>query len=195
MEPERKAKPYEFREGTLYVALYAAELKLEGRWMQEKVVSIPALAISSHPEFKYRTGPGAIKIRGRLYQVHTGRRATERHTSRDGRVRTWTGDHRMSYNQFINDNDLPVGWDSATSKRLDVMVDEACERFAVDVPDWQSLSVRLAVEGLRDKAQGEINRLQAELLTAGEKRDRLAAVLDLDVIPDKAIAGRDVDRR
>lgn len=194
MNDMRAPKAYDFKGGTLYVQVHAAELSLQGPWRDQQVEAKPALLISSNPECRYRS-PESVKIRGREYRVHTGRTPVGAHERRDGRVTAWTAHSGLSYRAYLNDNDVPVSWDTATARQLDAMVDEACDRFAADFPEWQELSIRLAVESLRDRAESEASTLRESLAKVTAKRDRLAAALELDVVTADTVNPSDLDRR
>jgi hypothetical protein len=194
---DRNVKSYPVKGGTLYVGLYAATLEVTGRWEVRKVTGTPALMIASHPEFHYRNveSDAGVTIRGRVYRVHTGRTPSTPYQNRVGRERTWQVHGSLNYNQFLNDQGQPIAWDSKTAEQLSTMVDEVCDLYVAEFPEWRNDSIRLAVDSLRDSAESKVKSLHEEMEKQQAKVDRLAALLAKRTLNPGSININDIDRR
>jgi hypothetical protein len=187
---------YEFKEGTLYVKTHRSKLSVEGPWNERRVDATAVLHVSSSPAFKWLEADGALVIRGRKYRVHTGRiRTTEEYTKRSGLTTQWRADGNLSFREFLNDNGVPVTWDTATYTRLDAMVSEACDKYVADFPGWEEHCLRLAIDSEVDRNEGKIRELREELDKYTGRRDRFAALLELRQPNAGHISINDLDGR
>lgn len=195
---------YEFKEGELFVATFPAHLSVEGRNGERHVEAKPVLLVCSdkggrqawYGDEKKRAEIGCVTIRGREYRIHTGRtpnRHPFEHARRTGVTVRWLNEPSLSYKQYLNDAGQSIDYDTATYKRLDDMVTEACDRYVSDFPEWEYVSVRLAVEELAERATGRVEEIRRDLVDAQAKCDRLGkALLSPDPISLRSIRYEDI---
>ncbi|MCY0921690.1 MULTISPECIES: hypothetical protein [Streptomyces] len=133
---------YTFPEGDLHVTVLPAKTG-EENWGGERVRPVYSrLAVSSSAD---EDEPGFLKIRGRYYRVGSRRiRSLDQQVSRLGRWR-WDSPLLRRW-EYTNAEGKELGSGTAADRRLDLMVEEAADRFEAQYPYWRRNSERLELE-------------------------------------------------
>ncbi|MER6314595.1 hypothetical protein ABT237_12605 [Streptomyces sp. NPDC001581] len=156
---------YTFPEGDLHVTVIPAKTG-EEYWGRERVRPVYSrLAISSSTD---EDEPSFLKIRGRYYRVGARRiRSLDQQVSRLGRWR-WDSPSLRRW-QYTNAEDKELGSGTATDRHLDLMVEEAADRFEAQYPHWRRISERLELEDNLRSAEGHRGQVCDELRKADAK--------------------------
>jgi hypothetical protein len=174
LEQTEQTFKYTVSGGALYVTVQQAVIQRAAPWEERKYKLTPRVQVHSdpYPARKAHGARGWLKVHNRRYRVDT---RYQRWTRPQCGLSLWSIEGVDGQWGGVRDENLfQINSSTKAHRRLDEIVGEVLDLFAVQHPEWEKESERLGLVARR----GQLQRQAADALNAHREAEKSIADVD-----------------